>query len=339
MRNPKNKKIFLDIIRGFATIKLNMSYNKKAWTHSCHAFSVMNRNSVRKEDVFLKESRYLKNKLYIAFVTVIITLLIVVAVTFAWYIYNTQKHTTSVHMAAGAGESLQISNSYDGTYGQSTVLDEFVGTLNPVSTNRIGGGFQKVYGFTNGSENQPNLVASIFGESEATDYYKTSLFLRTNGTKSQVYISGIGYEDSDKENPISTAIRVGIVPHLPGVNQAATNEYFFVINPADNPKAEYNTATGTEGDVLDADKTDGTTVPMRTYDSDNYCNYNAETGAIALKPDSLPICELTGAGDGKDGESVQVDVYIWLEGCDKDCTSNLCNTTLKRLAVSFVGDN
>ena len=67
-------------------------------------------------------------------------------------------------MAAGAGSNLQISNSYDGTYGSAAVLESFAGRLTPVSTNRISGGFQKVERFTEGSDSQPDLVASIFRE-------------------------------------------------------------------------------------------------------------------------------------------------------------------------------
>ena len=47
--------------------------------------------------------------------------------------------------------------------GQPQCWTAFTGRLNPVSTNRISGGFQKVIGFTNGTENQSNLVASLFG--------------------------------------------------------------------------------------------------------------------------------------------------------------------------------
>ena len=145
-----------------------------------------------------------------------ITLVAVVSATYAWYIYNTSRHTTNVHMAAGAGASLQISNSYDGTYGSAAVLDSFAGRLTPVSTNRVSGGFQKVEKFTEGSDNQPDLVASIFGSGERTDYYHTSLYLRTTGSATDIYLADIGFEDSSASSPISSAIRVGLVIHRPG---------------------------------------------------------------------------------------------------------------------------
>ena len=284
----------------------------------------------------ISSKKNLKNRLTTGTVALLIALLAVVSATYAWYVYNTGRHTTKVRMAAGAGVNLQISNSYSGTYGSAAVLDSFTGRLNPVSTNRISGGFQKVIGFTNGTENHSNLVASLFGRGDYTDYYKTSLFLRTNGNPTDIYIADIGFEDSDSKNPISSAIRAGFVVHRIGRSQPADAEYIFAISDKKNPKAEYNTAKGKEGDVLDCTKTDGTTVPFTPYTSDAYCNYNKNTGEVVLKNGSLKLCTISG-NSGSAGEPVQIDLYIWLEGCDEDCTNNLGSQTLKNLSVSFAG--
>ena len=286
----------------------------------------------------MSTSKHLKVNFVTALFALLIALLAMVAATFAWYVYNTAAHTTKVHMAAGASASLQICNTYDGEYSSAAVLEKFNGFLNPVSTNSIQDGFQKVLGFTNGTENQPNLVANLFGPGEVySDYYKTSLFLKTNGSTTNVYLADIGYEDSDEDNPISTAIRVGIVPHAPGKDQEAIGEFIFSINEETNPQFEYNTATGIDGYVLDAKKTDGTTVPFTHYTAENFCDYNREDGTVSIKESSIPLFTLQGTEDGSYGEAVQIDVYIWLEGCDQDCTGNLRGTTLKNLALSFAG--
>lgn len=128
------------------------------------------------EQVNKPEKKQLKGKLRTGTVALIIALIAVASATYAWYVYNTNRHTTKVRMAAGAGVNLQISNSYSVTYGSAAVLDSFSGQLNPVSTNRISGGFQKVLGFTNGTENQPNLVANLFGRGDYTDYYRQACF-------------------------------------------------------------------------------------------------------------------------------------------------------------------
>lgn len=284
-----------------------------------------------------KEAKKLKRKFTAAMLALIITFLAVVSATYAWYIYNTSQHTTNVRMAAGASVNLQISNAYNGAYGSSAVLESFSGQLVPVSTNRISGGFQKVTEFSEGYETRTGLAASIFGSGEQNDYYHTSLFLRTSGDSLDIYLSDIGFEDSDESSPISSAIRLGLVIHRPGQNQPADSEYIFAISDKKNPEGEYNTASGRAGYVLDSARTDGTTVPFTPYTSDSYCIYNRDTGAIRLKENSLKLCTISGAEDGSAGASVEIELYIWLEGCDEDCTSNLCSQTLKNLAVSFAG--
>ena len=285
----------------------------------------------------MNHAKQLRRRLTIAMAALLITFVAVLSATYAWYVYNTGRHTTNVRMAAGAGVNLQISNAYDGTYGSAAVLNSFSGQLVPVSTNRISGGFQKVLEFTERNAGQAKMVADIFGSGGQNDYYRTSLFLRTNGSATDIYLSDIGYEDSDEKHPISSAIRVGLVVHKAGKNQAIQGEYIFAISDKKNPQAEYNTATGREGYVLDCTRTDGSTVPFTPYTSDAYCIYNQNTGEVTLKNNSLKLCTISGNGDGQSGAPVEIELYIWLEGCDEDCTLNLCSQTLRNLAVSFAG--
>ena len=282
-------------------------------------------------------TKSLRRRLTISILVVIITLCAVVSATYAWYIYNTSRHTTDVRMAAGAGANLQISNSYSGEYGSAAVLESFKGQLEPVSTNKVTAGFQKATSFIVGQGGPADLLAAGFDDSEARDYYHTSMYLRTNGNDTDIYLADIGFEDSDEKVPISSAIRVGLVVHEPGQNMPVSSEYIFAISDKKNPEARYNTVTGKEGYVLDGVKKDGTTVPFSPYTSDAYCIYDKNTGVVTLKKTSEKLCTITGDGSGKPGTPVQIEVYIWLEGCDEDCTVNLCGETLKKLAVSFAG--
>lgn len=284
-----------------------------------------------------QNTKQLRNRLTSSMIAILVMMLVTLATTYAWYIYNTSRHTTNVKMAAGTGVNLQISNTYGGDYSSATVLDSFMGQLTPVSTNRISGGFQKVTEFKDGNEYQAPLVASVFTSGQTSDYFHTKLFLRTNGDATDIYLSDIGFEDSDEENPISTAIRVGLVVHGPGEDQLPEAEYIFAISDKKNPEAEYNTDDGEEGHVLDSSRTDGATVPFTPYTSDAYCIYDKATGEVTLKPDSQRICTVSGDGKGEPGEPVEVEIYIWLEGCDEDCTGNLSGMTLQNLALSFAG--
>ena len=283
-------------------------------------------------------AKQLRNRLTSSMIAVLVMMLAALAATYAWYVYNTNRHTTNVKMAAGTGVNLQISNSYDGDYSSATVLAKFPGQLTPVSTDRISGGFQKVTLFKEGKEDQAPFVTDTFTGGQTSDYYQTKLFLRTTGGTTDVYLSDIGFEDSDENNPISSAIRVGFVVHQPGKDQASEAEYIFEISDKKNPQAQYNTDDGEEGYVLDSSKKDGSTVRPKLYTSDAYCHYDKATGEVTTNPNqSLRLCTVSGDGNGKPGESVEVEVYIWLEGCDEDCTGNLAGTTLQNLALSFAG--
>lgn len=283
------------------------------------------------------DAKKLRSRFKISLLAMLIAFIAVVSATYAWYIYNTSRHTTDVRMAAGAGANLQISNSYSGEYGSAAVLESFNGQLEPVSTNKVTAGFQKATSFIVGQGGPADLVAAGFDDSEARDYYHTSMYLRTNGNDTDIYLADIGFEDSDEKVPISSAIRVGLVVHEPGQNMPVSSEYIFAISDKKNPEANYNTVTGKEGYVLDGVKKDGTTVPFSPYTSDAYCIYDKNTGVVTLKKTSEKLCTITGDGHGKPGTPVQIEVYIWLEGCDEDCTVNLCGETLKKLAVSFAG--
>ena len=282
-------------------------------------------------------TRHLRTRLTSAMFALLIALVAVAAATYAWYIYNTSRHTTKVKMAAGTGINIQISNTYDRDYGSAAVLNSFTGWLTPVSTDKISGGFQKAEEFVRGTGSQPELVAGVFGKGDETDYYHTKMYLRTNGGPTDVYLSDIGYTDSDSNAPISTAIRVGLVVHEPGKDQPPAGEYILAINSASNPEAQYNTQKGQAGEVLDSSKEDGSTVPFTPLTTAAYCNYDKNTGEVTLNGGSQKLFTLQGTGKQKPGTPVEVELYIWLEGCDPDCTSNLCEQTLQNLAVSFAG--
>ncbi len=246
------------------------------------------------------------------------------AATYAWYIYHTNARTTRVQMAAGTSISLLIANQEDGDYSSSTVLEEFQGKLNPVSTNRIQGGFQKVLGFTNGSETQTNLVANLFGDSEYQDYYQTTIYLKTDEGTLDLAIGDIGFDDVKVEQPISTAIRVGFI------NPETKEEFIYEINRGDNPNQEYNTDQGVQGHVLDSSKKGGSTIAFTPLNQENYCTYDNQTGIVTTQEQTTVLMQV-------DGTPQPLELYIWLEGCDEDCTNSLSRGTLKNLAISFCG--
>ncbi len=271
--------------------------------------------------------------------TLLVVLLVAlsgVAFTYAWYIYNTNRHVTDVKMAAGTGVTFLVSDSYDGDYKTSSGLS-FEGLLNPVSTDNIQNGFQRVNEFSGGTT-ASTMFASAFETAERTDYYSASLFLTTNSLATDVYLSGIDFTDTDASNPISTALRIGFLVHSAGQNQPVVAQYIFELTDEHNPQGRYNTLNGSPGDVLDSTRTDGSTVAFAPLNSANYCLYDEMSGKVTLQDASVMLCSLPAADAGTTRSvPVQIDVYVWLEGCDEDCTSNLSSTNLESLALHFAG--
>lgn len=288
----------------------------------------------------MKESKLLRRSQIVAALAVLAALLSMTAATFAWYIYNTAAHTTEVKMSAGSSISLQIANTEEGPYSSVTQMAEFHGSLLPVSTDRITGGFQKCTGFERKWESGTyRSVAKYFAPTvDEVDYYKTSLYLRTNSEGLNIYLSNIGFEDASQLSPISTSMRLGLV--------VGENEFVFEINPALNPAVDPELTETPEdngakerlgGYVLRHDKTDGTTVAFSPLTSENLCQYNSATGAVTVTEKSTVLGSISGDGNGGYGTPMKVDVYLWLEGCDRDCTVNLAGQTMQLLALNFAG--
>lgn len=293
----------------------------------------------------MASSKQWKWSFLLALLALLISLTAALTATFAWYIYNANAHTTRIRMAAGTSTMLEISNAPRGDYSSSVPLSSFSGRLNPVSTNNVLLGFRKVYGFTNSGDTR--LVARLFKTAENTDFYVTSLFLRSKGAPMDVYISGLEFEDSDPVNPISSAIRMGIVAHDGGKIVNTPNEvdlnakqYIIEINPdAHIQEPNYNTYTGTAGHVLDLSNPDpDATAAFTPLTPACYANCDKNTGFATANAGSQRICTVNPG----DGNFVQVDVYVWLEGCDPDCTGDIASrqsadSTLRDVAISFVG--
>nr|AIF26503.1 hypothetical protein [uncultured bacterium fosmid pJB39A3] len=239
-------------------------------------------------------------------------------------------------MAAGSTSSLMICDTRDGEYKFTTKLKPFTGVLIPVSTDKIQNGFQHVTKFEYYEGREPSVLATVFDNAPDTEYYKTTLYLKSKGNPLDVYVSNIGYEDSDPRNPISSAIRVGLVVYKPGSETEIDNEYIFDINPEGEVEhPSYNTSTGTEGYVLNSATKDNTTIPFTPYTEENYCAIDEKTSEVIVTPGKstqIATCPI-----GTEGKPVKVDVYIWLEGCDSNCVGDLLGATLKEASIEFAG--
>lgn len=285
----------------------------------------------------LNSSKQLKRRLALAALAVAAVLLSITTATFAWYIFNTSARTTEVKMSAGSSVSLQIASKKDydekgeTAFGSATQMEPMENGLVGVSTDKIANGFRAVTGFR--GEWQGDAYRSIAryfqNAADMKEYYKTTLLLRTTAQSLDVYLADIGSTDRVGQY-LSTAMRLGLV--------VQGQEYIFELNKASNPdRIGDNGSEKAEGYyVLDSTKNDGTVVPFTPLDDSALCNYDPATGAASRKENSVKICTLTGPG-GQYSEPVSVDVYLWLEGCDEDCTVDLAGQTMELVSLIFAG--
>ncbi|MDD5863375.1 MAG: hypothetical protein PUD80_01890 [Firmicutes bacterium] len=303
--------------------------------------------------------RRLRRRFRLAVLGLLIALTATVAATFAWYIYNTSAHTTKVKLAAGTSINLQISNQREGRYESATTLspagqdESFVGILTPVSTNDVRKGFQKATNFEplGTGTGLDALWANAFGFSspEEQDYYKTALYLRTNAPSADVYIANMDYGQpsadgtastkTEQDRLMSSAMRIGFAVYASGSDEQVIAQYIFSLNEddhIDNPLN--NTAPGQDqpGSFVMDPTNPGQTVAFTPLNTENYCLYDPDTSAASATEKSTKLCTLTGLGSDY-GEATRMDVYLWLEGCDPDCTNELCSMTLHNLSIIFAG--
>ena len=285
----------------------------------------------------MNSSRQLKRRLALAALAVAAVLLSITTATFAWYIFNTSARTTEVKMSAGSGVSLQIASQKDydekgeAAFGSATQMEPMENGLIAVSTDKIANGFQAVVGFR--GERQGDAYRSIAryfrDASDRKEYYKTTLLLRTTAQSLDVYLADIGSTDREGQY-LSTAMRLGLV--------VQGQEFIFELNKEHNPNriGDNGSEQATGYYVLDSTKTDGTVVPFTPLDDSALCSYDPATGAAARKDTSVKLCTLTGPG-GQYSDPVPVDVYLWLEGCDEDCTVDLSGQTMELVSLIFAG--
>jgi len=281
-----------------------------------------------------------------ALIALIIAVFAAGAATFAWYIYNTGAHTSTVKMAAGSTSSLLIGKEKDGTFSSSLSLSPETGSLLPVSTDMIRAGFQQVDNFEEMTKGGASVSVAKSFVPTSRDYYKQTFYLRSGGGDLNVYVADIGYTDINiygvetTDDPISTAIRVGFVFDDSTEAIFAINSKEHITNRLYNTYDKFNESeTVQENRVLDSSKTNGETVEFIPLNEDNYCFYDPATGEVSKKTGSKAVCACKGKSTETDkyGPAVKVDMYVWLEGCDPDCTLDVDRKGLKNISVRFSG--
>lgn len=274
------------------------------------------------------DTKALKKQMGAAIAMVLVAAVALGSATFAWFVNNTKVKAESVNVTAKSANTLLI--SHDGTaWGTtaaftSTESENFV----PVSsTSQLS--FFKDKTWT--TEKTGEYNASAFeAATEGADYYKDSFRVKASQD------CGL-YLDSDTQ--LTTTGDPNVLKAMRLALKIDDKVYFYQIDAEaiDGAGNSYNT-------TLKSLSADGVTTAISDTDSaaaigaanmaaskvpalaDGLVTAPTDNTTLVNKDDTKKLCDLS-ANQVKD-----IDVYVWMEGCDYDCNS----TVVKKITEQAV---
>lgn len=296
-------------------------------------------------------------KIIIAFMWLGLTMIMIVGATFAWFADNRNVSADGMKFQAATTSNLEISTTAASGYASSASVTSALQSLTPASTTNLGSFFatkdsgQAVYE-TGVLHDNARLVditpttAPTEANAAVEHVVKYTFYIRTNGDTAltNLYLSAIevtGAVDSQTGTAaavsadISKALRIGVV--CATANGGNATPYIYA--PVGYAGATYiggasanykgitdttsDTATALTGCVIERTSTNGT-----PYE-DTVVNLKAAPADTDVLATSVPT------GDGY----VAIDVYVWYEGQDMNCTSLLASVEELNIKVTFATAN
>ena len=275
--------------------------------------------------------------------------------TFAWFSMNTEVEATGMSVKATASKNLLISDSADGTYGSTLNLNVTQTSLVPVSTSGTGApAFYKLgalgYGMT--AENYASGVNATFAAAtEGTDYVHKVMYIKSIGAASSNLTATVNWNAESEKKDLDPALRVMIV-----VN--GTRSYYA---PVDGYSAWRGIVSVSDEAVMTACEANVgadaaiKAIPGVTYydtaDSSDPMDTQPEVGETVegkyfMLPAGTPTFNTIDETVTNNGTvilttvakdtAVKIDVYVWYEGQDTNCTSaKAADLGASNLAITF----
>ena len=274
------------------------------------------------------DTKALKKQMGAAIAMVLVAAVALGSATFAWFVNNTKVTAESVDVTAKSANTLLI--SHDGTAWGTTTTFASTESKNfvPVSsTSQLS--FFKDTTWTTEASGEYN--ASAFGAAtENTDYYKDSFKVKASqdcglylDTDTKFTTTG----DKDVLKAMRLALKIG-------------NSVFFYQVDADAIAGDGNSYNTT----LKSMNADGVTTAISAENTAaaigaaNMANSKvpslsaslvtapADNTTLVDKDDNKKLCDLSA------NQATDIDVYVWMEGCDYDCNS----TVVKKITEQAV---
>ena len=282
--------------------------------------------------------------------------------TYAWFINNTKVTAEKVDVTAKAANNLLITHG-DGTtdakWGTVATLATYDSTnFAPVST--IGADSYKVLEFykdtnwktdTDGKYNASEFTSAAAGK----EYYKDTVTLKAS-QKSNLYLDKetvfeiAAKAEQATSNDTATTLRVALVVN--GKGTATYNGAYIYQVDKDELTDRYNTTLLTldadgvkkaiSGENASAaivgkniDTTNGVTKYLyagKTNTAPNLARVPENNEMVTELNDADVLYQFTAPDD-----TVTVDVYIWMEGCDEDCNSSTVKNITQQKVTTTLG--
>ncbi len=279
----------------------------------------LNKNKNKKINFFKGEKKMKKmRKLIPALAMLLISAVMMSTASFAWFSMNTEVSATGMQVVATTSKNLVISANGNDWSNSASLSDSNSYALIPASVNcttstaLAAGKFYTTYSNAGVDYGTGALgaatkvkVATNDADNEIAYYEKSTVYIKVDGTAtdsfSKLYVSDIDVTRASTTSDISKALRVAVT-----VTQDSTS-YTYIYAPVTD--AEYLDGKSVSGMTKEqeSDSFGTPTLTAQTITSVN--DANATLGAVAQT------------------NSVQVDVYVWYEGNDKNCTSANSVTT------------
>ena len=263
--------------------------------------------------------------------------------TYAWFVNNTQVQAKAVNVTATTAYSLQIRNSTETKFGTTTsIAKENAVKLTPTST--VGTATATAPAFFDSKDWNTDGKVVNFSEATGDEYYKDTVYL-TAGQASKLYIDSTttGLVDTAEEglqtvnvntfttanNNLVKAMRVGM--HVKKSDGTNVGFYVFQLDSGASDTTGGHAITTANVGVASANGLNGgvvSTTATEAFSNTKIKNYTTTIPTIASAAvegsatslvagtSGTSLYDFTGAND-----ICQIDIYIWMEGCDEECTA------------------
>lgn len=308
-------------------------------------------------------TKALKQQLIAAIAMVLVAAIALGSSTYAWFVNNTKVTASSVTVTAQAANNLLITHgngTIDAAWGTTATMGTFTTTnFKPVST--IGAStavtdlsFYKDSAWATeatGTEQGKYNASGFTTATAGTEYYKDTLTLKASQASKLYLDTETVFTAAGSDNETNKTLRLALVVHGAGNN---TTDGVYIYQVDKTTLASGSTYNTTKTD-LDADgiikAINGTSTASNilgaNVDVTNgvkkfLAGAAATENALATAPDSTAMATEFNAADvlytfeGAD-DTVTIDVYVWMEGCDYDCNSTSVKLITEKSVTATLG--